>query len=220
MTRFLKAAALAATFAMAPVLAGAATILPIGDTTVEVTAPLADLGLGGGPLGTAGVDVNDAGNPVFSFAITGGTITEDGAVIEHDGSGVELFALEEEDDASEVFVSSGVTLPAVDDEDKITAENFVIDTVVGTVFGNVNGGPDPLALFTLGDADENGIELLITDVLAGALTDVFGAPDLEGAVFGLASTSPVAAPAAVPLPAGFALLLSGFGLLAMRRRFA
>jgi hypothetical protein len=58
-----------------------------------------------------------------------------------------------------------------------------------------------------------GIELNISADLAGALTAVFGAPNLTGVQFGLANT----APSAVPLPASALLLLAGLGALGAAR---
>ena len=93
----------------------------------------------------------------------------------------------------------------------------LIDTAVATVFGNVNGGSDFAPLFQFGTVDAAGIELEFTSTLAGALSLVFGAPDLTGATFGIANTSPQVAP--VPLPAAVWLLLAGVGgLVALRGR--
>lgn len=186
--------------ALVPTATEAAT-LPIvgGETTVTVTADLAGLGLSGAPFGTASVEVID-GLPVFGFPITGGSLDETTgtALIEHDGSGVTLAALSD---------------PTVD----VTVGNFLIDTEDATISGDVIGGPEDLALFEFGTIDETGIQLLIAEDLAGALTDVFGAPDLEGAEFGLATTGPQV----VPLPAAgwlLATVVAGLGL--MRRRAA
>jgi hypothetical protein len=172
----------------------AATIAPTGETTVLVTAPIGSLGLGANPTGTA--SVSDAGGqPLFAFDITGGTIDGAGnALIEHDGSGVELFAL------AQPGISARVA-------------NFLIDTAAGTVSGNVNGGAGATVLFTFGNVTAGGIELNISADLAGALTAVFGAPNLTGVQFGLANT----APSAVPLPASALLLLAGLGALGAAR---
>ena len=188
-------------------LGTAASAAPItgGETTVEVTAPLDVLGLGGAPFGSATTD-----GAVFTFPITGGEADDDGAVIEHEGSGVTLFALADEAIAA-------------------TVGNFVIDTAEAGVLGDVIGGAEDLTLFDFGEAGETGIPLLITTTLAGALTEVFGADDLTGAEFGLANTAPVVddagtpptGPAPIPLPAAFPLLaagLLGLGAVARRRR--
>ncbi|MEL6102624.1 MAG: hypothetical protein AAFY74_06050 [Pseudomonadota bacterium] len=183
---------------IAATLSSAATvpILPTGTTSVEVTAPIGALGLGATPLGTA--TVNTAGaNPVFDFPITGGLVdTTAGALIEHNGSGVELFAT----------ASPSTTL---------SLENFLIDTDAGTVSGLVNGVANAV-LFDFGTVDPSGIQLTISGFLAGALTTTFGAPNLSGVEFGIANTAPETA--VIPLPAGGVLLLSGLGFLALRRR--
>lgn len=185
----------AATLAAASA-AGAATIAPMGVTTVEVTAPLGELGLGAAPTGTATVDASGP-NPALAFPITGGTASEDGLTILHDGSGVELFAL------ADATVSA-------------TVGNFVIDTAAGTVAGDVNGAPGGV-LFDFGAVTEAGIELTIATLLSDSLTAVFGAPPLEGATFGTATTEA----AVVPIPAALPLLGAGLailGMLARRRR--
>ena len=81
-----------------------------------------------------------------------------------------------------------------------------------------------LPLFDFGEATEAGLPLFVSGTLAGALSDVFGAPDLTGAEFGVASTAPVfeavGAPAPIPVPASLPLLaagLIGLGLVARRR---
>lgn len=167
-------------------------IAPTGITTVEVTANLTGLGLGGAPVGTA-----TASNGVFSFPITGGTIdtVTGNALIEHDGSGVQLFALAD---------------PAVN----VSVGNFLIDTFAGTVSGNVLGAPGSVTFFTFGTPGASGIPLLISSDLAGALQSIFtGAPDLTGAEFGLANTFPTP----VPVPAALPLLLADLGGLALLR---
>jgi hypothetical protein len=180
--------------------AGAATISPVGTTNVRVVAPLAALGLGASPTGSATVDLSGL-KPLFLFPITGGMIDASGnAVIQHAGSGVTLFSL----DDSTVFATVG---------------DFVIDTLAGTVSGVVNGSGPTTVLFNFGATKADGILLNISSGLAGALTSVFGAPDLTGAAFGFGITDPVAAP--VPLPAGGLLLLAALGLVALgagRRR--
>jgi hypothetical protein len=165
-----------------------------GITTVDVTADLAGLGLGAAAFGTASLS-----GSTFTFPISGGTVdTATGnAIIEHTGVGVALFA--------------GTTAA--------TVGNFVIDTAAATIRGNVNGGSAFVDLFTLGPATTQGIEVLFASPLAGALSQVFGAPDLTGATFGFANTAPATTP--VPLPAAMPLLLAGlgaFGALRLRRR--
>jgi hypothetical protein len=181
--------------------AQAATILPKNQTTVLVTAPIGALGLGGVPTGTAGVSIDGDGFPLFAFNITGGTIDANGnALIEHDGSGVRLFAL------------ANPTISA-------TVGNFLVDTLGGTISGIVNGTGPQTVLFTFDEVTPRGIAIDISSALAGALTAVFGAPDLTGVRFGFANTAPEPAP--VPLPAGAPLILAALaalGLVARRRR--
>lgn len=188
-------AALAAlTLLMVASLPAKAVTLPlIGVATeVEVTADLAGLGLTPAPFGSA-----SATGAIFTFPVTGGTLDTitGNALVEHNGSGVALTA-----GAISAFVG-----------------NFLIDTSVATVFGDgaVLGGAGFLGapLFTFGEGTAlPGIELLITDTLAGVLSGVFGAPDLTGATFGYARPDL----AAVPLPAAGWLLLTGLGALGAR----
>ena len=172
--------------------AGTVGIAPVGVTTVEVTAPLGTFGIGGAPIGTA-----TATGAVFSFPITGGSIdtTTGNALIEHDGSGVNLFALAN---------------PSIN----VSVGNFLIDTMMGTVSGDAFGIATGVTFFTFGTPREAGIPLLISPVLGGVIASFFNVPNLAGAEFGLANTSPTP----VPLPAGLPLLLAGLGGLALIRR--
>jgi len=201
MTDLLKAGGVAsALFAATTLSTGAAHAVAVtgGTTAVTVTADLAGLKLTPGLEGTATAEVNDGLLTVF-FPITGGSTGPAGnASIEHDGSGVSLTA-----------------------EDGTTASvgNFVIKTSASTVFGDLFGVTtgSPLPFFTFGeDTELDGTELEFSSTLAGALTDVFGAPNLTGETFGYAVVSPTLAP--VPLPAGALLLIGGLGMLGMVRR--
>ncbi len=194
MANHFRTLAVALAMGLAGAVANAATILPKNNTTVLVTAPLTALGLGGAPTGTAGVSLDGEGLPLFAFGITGGTIDAAGnALIEHDGSGVRLFAL------------ADPTISA-------TVGNFLIDTLAGTVSGIVNGSGPSTVLFNFDAVTPRGIAISISSALAGALTGVFGAPDLTGARFGFANTAPEVAP--VPLPATLPLAAAGFAALA------
>lgn len=178
-------------------LAGAAHAAPIvgGETTVEVTADLTGLGLAGAPFGSATAD-----GAVFTFPITGGEADDAGAVIEHEGSGVTLSALADASIAA-------------------TVGNFVVDTTAAGITGDIIGGAEDVPFFDFGTVDDDGIDLTITTELAGALTAVFGAPDLAGAVFGVANTAPVVEDVApIPLPAALPLLAAALGGLALFRR--
>ncbi len=200
MTELLKAGGVAgALFAATTLSTGAAHAVAVtgGTTAVTVTADLAGLGLTPGLEGTATAEVNDGLLTVF-FPITGGATGPAGnALIEHDGSGVSLTA--------------GDTTASIG--------NFVIKTSAGAVFGDLFGATtgSPLEFFTFGDGTAlPGVELEISSTLAGALSGVFGAPDLTGATFGYAVPSPTLAP--VPLPAGALLLIGGLGMLGLVRR--
>ncbi|MEM6610445.1 MAG: VPLPA-CTERM sorting domain-containing protein [Pseudomonadota bacterium] len=190
----LRAAAVATASLFVALPASAATMNIVGGITeIEVTADLGALGLLPSVFGTAGFDPSTA---TLSFPITGGTSSSSGLIIEHDGGGVALTSVA-------TFQSA-------------TVGNFVIDTAQATVFGNVNGGSAFAPLFDFGTIDSSGIQLNISSDLAAALTAVFGAPDLAGAEFGIANTSPDTAP--IPLPAAGWMLLAGMGGLAVLRR--
>lgn len=182
-----------------PFAASAVPISPIGQTSGEVTAPLDYFGLGVLPTGTAEASmIGD--NPIFFFDITGGEIDPDGnAVIEHEGSGFELFSLD---------------MPST----SVSVANLLIDTGAGTVSGNVDGNPVKWVLATFGEITEDGIQLLLSSGAAGGLTDIFGLADFTGREVVLANTSPVP----VPLPAALPLLVAGLGsvLVVARRRKA
>ncbi|MGF1544046.1 MAG: VPLPA-CTERM sorting domain-containing protein [Parvularculaceae bacterium] len=204
------AGALFATTASAePVmLAGGDTRVVIDiSTDGENSFTLEDLGLQAGLTGTATL-VDGA----INFPITGGELDGIAGQILHEGSGVTLTGLDTED-------GTGPTL---------FASNFIIDTINETLFGDVmvDGeviGED-LDLFTfdaasvtaeaLTDLDDPTLALFITETLAGALIDVFGADDFAGARFGFAAT----APQVVPLPGALGLFLAGAGALGFIRR--
>lgn len=189
-----------------------AAVVVGGQTRVEVTADLAALGLTPGIIGGASIV---SGAPLtVGFPITGGSLDASlGGFILHEGSGVSLTA----------------------GGNSLILGNFIIDTVSQRVLGDasLNGTllANDLALFDfnlgsvtpaqLTDLDNPLLGLFFTAGAANALTTVFGAPDLTGAQFGLAATSPVLA-AAVPEPASWALLIVGFGLVGVtaRRRAA
>ncbi|MEM6409593.1 MAG: VPLPA-CTERM sorting domain-containing protein [Pseudomonadota bacterium] len=177
---------------LATASAGASVFNLIGNqTTVTVTADLGGLGLTPGTTGTATADGAD-----FSFGITGGSVDlgTGAALIEHDGSGVSL----------------------TDGTSTATVGDFFIDTVKGTITGTLNDTVNDVEFFTLGEETSDGIEVLISSTLAGALTSVFGAPNLANVQFGFANVDLKLAP--VPLPAGAPLLIAGLAGFALLRR--
>ncbi|MCY4181021.1 MAG: VPLPA-CTERM sorting domain-containing protein, partial [Litoreibacter sp.] len=118
------------------------------------------------------------------------------ALIAHDGSGVSL----------------------TDGTSTATVGDFFIDTAAGTITGTLNGTVRDVEFFTLGTTTTEGIQVLISQTLGGALTQVFGAPDLAGAQFGFANVDLALAPTPVPLPAGAPLLIAGLAAFAWLRR--
>jgi PEP-CTERM motif len=190
---------------LAPLLltapAQAATIIG-GATSVTLTAAptLAGLGLSFAPFGTASAVTGAGGIPTVTFLITGGSVNDvtGKALINHNGSGLQFTA--------------GSNVLRIGD--------FLINTTTNVLTGTViaNGG-SPLTnvpLFNIG----NGLSLSLTSQAAGAFTTVFGAPNLNGAAIGTASTSFVTAAGAVPEPAAWGMMLLGFGVVgtALRAR--
>ncbi len=175
---------------VATVTSHAATLGIIGgETKISVTADLAGLGLTPSLTGTATTD-GDA----LVFGITGGSVdtATDDALIEHDGSGVDL---------------SGAGMTA-------NISDFLIDTAAGTVSGSLNNVMSNVVFFTLGTSGPDGVQLLISNQLAIALTSVFMAPDLTGEEFGFAVPAAITEDiSVVPLPAGLPLLAGGVLLL-------
>jgi hypothetical protein len=204
-----KLAALALALAgLAGPAVGQAAVVVGGQTRVQVTADLAALGLTPGITGTASLI---SGSPLtVGFPITGGSLDSAlGGFILHEGSGVSL-------------TTGGNSL---------TLSNFIIDTVSQRILGDaaLNGASlaNDLSLFSfdlasvtpaqLTNLNAPALALFFTPGAAGALTQVFGAPDLTGVQFGLAATGPSLA-GAVPEPATWALLIVGFGLVGAARR--
>lgn len=190
----------AAAFIALPTAASAAELVG-GETRVQVTADLAALGLTPGITGTASIV---SGSPLtVSFPVTGGALDPAlSGFILHEGSGVSLTA----------------------GSNTLTLGNFIIDTVSSRILGDaaLNGAAlaDDLPLFTfdlttvtpaqLTDLNSPALVLSFTAGAAGALTQVFGAPNLTGAEFGRAATAPVAA---VPEPSTWAMMIFGFALI-------
>jgi PEP-CTERM motif len=179
--------------------------LPIvgGTTSVRLTsAPtLVGAGFGVGGVGSAVLSPGSDAIPVAHFGITGGginTATFAGS-IEHAGSGLSL--------------TLGSTT--------LSLQNFVIDTIGLKLSGDASFGAttlDDVALFDLTPSGNLGypVKLSLSATGAGALTAVFGIADLTGLEIGLASTTPITS--AVPEPTSLALLLAGFGVVALQMR--
>ncbi len=182
--------------------------LPIvgGITSVTLTSAsaLAGLGLGVGGLGSAIISPGSTGTPLAYFPVTGGSINTASFAgsIQHAGSGLSLSS-----------ASATVNLT-----------NFVIDTVGGTLSGNVAVGGSSLGVVPLFNLGSSGVavapfSLSLTSAAAGALTQVFGVPNLTGFLVGNANTIPVTV---VPEPATVLTMLAGLGLIGvmLRRRQA
>jgi hypothetical protein len=200
------AALLAALAAPAAVHAQALPIVG-GVTSVTLTAAptLTTLGVGFGTLGTASASPGSDGIPLVYFPVTGGSIdtASFAGSIEHDGSGLSL--------------SSGGTT--------VNLTDFVIDTVALTLTGQVAVVDGPalgaVPIFNLGFSTNpvSPFTLSLTAAAAGAITTVFGLPDLTGVTLGTANTIPITT--AVPEPATYAAMLAGLALVALtlaRRR--
>jgi PEP-CTERM motif len=185
-----------------------AQALPIvgGVTSVTLTsAPtLTSVGVTVGTLGSAQFSPGSAGTPLVYFPVTGGslnTATFAGS-IEHAGSGLSLS-------------SGGTTLNLTD---------FVIDTVALTLTGQaaVGGsalGAVPLFNLSFGSDPVSPFNLALTSAAAGALTTIFGLPNLTGFTIGTANTIPITS--AVPEPATYAAMLAGLAMISLvlaRRR--
>lgn len=103
----------------------------------------------------------------------------------------------------------------------------MIDTVTLTLTGNAAFGATSIPgvpLFAIGFSGNpvSPFSLTLTAAAAGALSAVFGLPDLTGLPIGTANSIPITT--AIPEPATYATLLGGLalmgGLLQRRRRRA
>jgi PEP-CTERM motif len=199
------AAATSLVLASAPALAAPLPVVG-GTTSVKLTAApvFTGAGLSVGPVGTATVSPGSDGVPVAYFAVTGGTFDTGSFAgsIEHTGSGLSL-------------TSSSAS---------VSLTNFVIDTSALVLSGDVAFGTTSLAdvpLFNIGLSGSPFLPftLTLTSQAAGALTAIFGVPDLTGVTAGLANTVPITT--AVPEPATVLSMLAGIGLMSLtlsRRR--
>ncbi|QCZ92832.1 hypothetical protein [Salinimonas iocasae] len=185
-----------------------------GQTNVEVTAPLADLGITPGLLGGELV----SGEPLtLGFNITGGDLdfTTLAGTIEHEGSSISLTGDMGNDDDN--------------DDVTVVLSDFMINTGTAILSADVNGGGmvdlfsldltglDAAAITNLSNPQ---ISLTFLDAASDLLEDTFDiqGDTLMGAQFGLAATAPVPMSADVSEPALFGALAGGFFGLAMYRR--
>jgi PEP-CTERM motif len=205
----LIATAAAMTFAAASVAQAAALPIVGGVTSVTVTsAPtLTALGLGFAPLGSAVASPGSAGTPLVYFPVTGGSIdtASFAGTIAHNGSGIRLF---------NSTASANLT-------------DFLINTSTGVLSGSVAFGTTTLTGVPLFNLSASGVitspfNLTVTAAAGGALSTIFGIPNITGAVLGTANTIPITT--AVPEPATVASMLAGLalmgGMLARRRSAA
>jgi hypothetical protein len=152
-----------------------------GMTTLTLTgaASLQSLGITETPLGSASMYAEHKG-PVVNFAITGGTVGEDGTVILNEGSGLEL--------------SKGTN--------SVDFRDFLFDTKNGQVDADVyaNGAlvvdqygvPAIDAVFDIG----HDMKLTLTGPAANELNKVFGTTAFaDGTLIGTATTLPIELPA-------------------------
>ena len=162
------------------------------------------LSMGTAPATVGSAAVTGVAPLTVAFPITGGDLDDAlaGRIL-HEGSGVSLQA-------------GGITL---------ALENFIIDTTDQLILGDASLDgtllAEDLALFSfdlstvtvaaLVDLADPALTLSLTAGAAGALTSVFGAPDLTGAPFGLAAT----APAFADVPEPGALMLFGLGVVGL-----
>ena len=186
-------------------LGGPARAVPlVGDQTIVLLTSaglLAGAGISVAPIGAAEIGLDLAERPEALFPITGGDVTGLAGTIEHDGSGL--------------LLAQGAT--------ELPLTNFLIDTTALVLSGDTPLGNVPLFDIGLctdlaGTADQcidgdgsvllDGFKLSLTDTAAGALTQVFGLPDLTGTQIGVARIDV----RAVPEPSTAVLI--GAGLVA------
>ena len=112
------------------------------------------------------------------FPITGGDLSM--GIIDHSGG--------------LGFTKGGVTTDITD---------FEINLNTDILSGLVNGGATLTPFFDIGKGDV----LTLNSTLAGALSSIYGIPDLTGATIGTATVSI----SSVPEPSAWAMMLLGFG---------
>ena len=196
MRLFTSALVLSVALLQVPAASAATLTLGGGTTTVSLDPAVVTLLSGAGitlsPLGTAMISGTDA-----MFPITGGTLDTDTnqAVLEHDGSGLRFMSMAATLDLMNFLINADIT-PG-------SASGLLTGDAMGAV---VAAG---VPLFDIGP----GLTLSLRSEAAGALTQVFGVPDLTGTVIGTAAAAPVV----VPEPSTFVLLAGGGLVLAWKR---
>ncbi len=195
---------------------GTALATPImsGQTNVQVTAPLAALGITPSLLEGSLV----SGDPLtLGFDITGGDLDFNtlAGTIEHMGASISLTGDMGNDDDS--------------DDVTVVLSDFLINTSTAILSADVNGGGmvDLFSLDVTGldaaaitDLSNPQISLIFLDDASDLLEDTFDLQGgtLLGAQFGLAATAPMPAQTAVPEPALLSALAGSFFGMAMYRR--
>ena len=147
-----------------------------GDTSVALDSATVDALVGLG-FGIAPVAPGTLTGLEAVFPITGGNLSE--GLIDHSGG--------------LAFTKGGTTTDITD---------FVINLNTDILSGSVNGGSGLVPFFDIGAGDV----LTLNPTLAGALTTIYGVPDLTGATIGTATV----ALTSVPEPSTWALMLMGF----------
>ena len=92
--------------------------------------------------------------------------------------------------------------------------NFTINLLNGTLFGDVNGGNTATTFFDLGA----GGVLTLDATLAGALSSIYGVPNLTGATIGVATVNASVAPEPSTLCLAALCGLSALAMARSRRR--
>ena len=87
--------------------------------------------------------------------------------------------------------------------------DFEINLNTDVLSGFVNGGTTPTAFFAIGAKTASGYPLTLDATLAGALSTIYGLPNLTGASIGDATVTITS----VPEPSTWGMMLLGFASL-------